>query len=110
MLYQVWSLIRTVDDWDAPGSSIPLEDVLAQTDGLILAVIKSLEGDQETEIVRQLLRFRDILVQQGSSDRLTAEAEGARQQVINLVNNFFYERLTALPEIKLYMEQASGPD
>ena len=34
---------------------------------------------------------------------LTAEAEAARDEVINVVNNFFYEKLTAIPEIRDYM-------
>ena len=66
MLYQVWSLIRTVDDWYEAGSSISLEVVLQQTDQLILSVIKALEGEAEEEIVEDLLQFRDILVRQGS--------------------------------------------
>jgi hypothetical protein len=107
MLYQVWSLIRTVDDWHEPGLSIPLESVLEQMDQLIVAVIKALEGDAEAEIVRLLLRLRDILVRQGSGESLTMEAEGARQRIINLVNNFFYERLTALPQIKEYIDEVS---
>ncbi len=108
MLYQVWSLIRTVDDWYETGSSISLEIVLQQTDQLILSVIKALEGEAEEEIVEDLLHFRDILVRHGSDESLTAEAEGARQRIINLVNNFFYERLTALPQIKQYMEDISA--
>jgi hypothetical protein len=42
------------------------------------------------------------------------EAEAARAEVINLVNNFFYEKLVALPAIEEYMEEVkmeatSGP-
>jgi len=66
MLYQVWSLIRTIDDCCQPGSSITKEQMLAQLDNLILAVIKALEGDQEAEIVRLLLRLRDTLSRQES--------------------------------------------
>jgi hypothetical protein len=108
MLYQVWSLIRTIDDWHEPGSSIPLESVLAQADQLIFAVIRALEGDAEAEIVRHLLTLRDILVREGTGEQLTIEAEAARQQVINIVNNFFYERLTAVPEIKQYMDELTN--
>jgi len=108
ILYQVWSLIRTIDDWDEPGSSIPVENVLAQADQLIMAVIRALEGDAEEEIVQRLLALRDIVARQGSGEQLTIQAEGARQQVINLVNNFFYERLTALPEIKQFMDETAG--
>jgi hypothetical protein len=105
MLYQVWSLIRTVDDATQPGSGISMQYVLDQSDELILAVIKALEGEQETEIVRYLLRLRDGLSHQRSGQALIPEAEAARAEVINLVNNFFYEKLIALPAIQQYMEQ-----
>lgn len=108
VLYQVWSLIRTVDDATQPGSTISMEYVLNQTDQLILAVIDALEGAQETEIVRYLLRFRDSLTRQRGGQALIPEAEAARAEVINLVNNFFYEKLVALPEIRTYMEQVKG--
>ncbi len=52
MLYQVHSLIRTVDDASRSGSSISREAIYAQIDALILSVIDALEGEQETEIVR----------------------------------------------------------
>jgi hypothetical protein len=105
MLYQVWSLIRTVDDATQPGSGISMQFVLDQADELIIAVIKALEGEQETEIVRYLLRLRDSLSRQRSGQALIPEAEAARAEVINLVNNFFYEKLIALPAIQQYMEQ-----
>jgi hypothetical protein len=104
MLYQVWSLIRTADECCQPGSSIPIENVLSQADELILSVVKALEGDQETEVVRYLLRFRDSLTRQKGGEEFSPEAEAARAEVINIVNNFFYEKLTGLPAIKLYIE------
>jgi hypothetical protein len=104
-LYQVWSLIRTVDEATLPGSTIPMEDVLSQADELIVSVVGALEGASETEIVRYLLRFRDSLSRQRSGEGLLPAAEAARAEVINLVNNFFYEKLTAVPAIKEYMEQ-----
>jgi hypothetical protein len=76
-----------------------------QADNLILAVIKALEGEQETEIVRYLLRLRDALAHQRSGEGLVPEAEAARAEVINLVNNFFREKLEALPAIQEYMER-----
>jgi len=104
MLYQVWSLIRTIEDCCNPTSPITHEQMLAQTDQLILSVISALEGDQETEIVRMLLRMRDALKDQHTNQGLNADAEAARAEVINIVNNFFYEKLTAVPEIKVYMD------
>ncbi len=104
MLYQTWSLIRTIDDASTPDSSITREQLVQSTDNLIIQVIKTLEGAEETEIVSHLLKLRDALADPQAREILTTEAEAARAMVINLVNNFFYERLTALPTIKEYMD------
>jgi hypothetical protein len=105
LLYQVWSLIRTLDDVSKPGAQMDMDQLVAQSDSLILDVVKVLEGVQETEIVRLLLRLRDALTRLESGQGLTAEAEAARAEVINIVNNFFCDRLTAVPAIKDYMDR-----
>ncbi len=105
MLYQVWSLIRTIDDASVPGSSISREKLVQSTDLLIIEVVKALEGEEESEIVGHLLKLRDALANPSGKQVLTAEAERARSMVINLVNNFFFDRLTALPTIKEYMDE-----
>ncbi len=104
ILYQVWSLIRTIDDAAKPDCGIPKDNLLAQADHLILDVVKALEGEQEEEIVRSLLRLRDTLTRHEMGQDLSSEAESARAQVINIVNNFFHDRLVALPRIKEYIE------
>jgi len=104
MLYQVWSLIRTVDDASTPSTSITRDQLIQATDSLILEVVKVLEGEEEIEIVSHLLKLRDALANPIGKTILTNEAEVARSMVINLVNNFFYDRLTALPSIKQYMD------
>jgi hypothetical protein len=109
VLYQVWSLIRTIDDCFQPGSSIALETLLAQTDELIMTVVKVMEGEKEAEIVRQLLRLRDLLSRQEQGAALSPQAEAARAEVINIVNNFFQEKLTAVPAIQAYMERLMQP-
>jgi hypothetical protein len=109
MLYQVWSLIRTIDDCCNSSSPITADQMLAQTDQLIMAVIKALEGEQESEIVRLLLQLRDALSRQKTNQELNIQAEAARAEVINVVNNFFYEKLTGIPEIKGYMEGFQKP-
>jgi hypothetical protein len=108
ILYQIWSLIRTIDDAYIPGSSITYEQMVGSTDKLILEVIRALEGDEETEIVKHLLNLRSALAQPEAREQLTAEAEAARARIINLVNNFFYERMTALPAIKGYMDEVQS--
>ena len=104
VLYQVWSLIRTIEDAADSGSAIPHAALIAQADKLIIEVVKALEGAQEEEIVRRLLRLRDALTLQGNAQALSGPVEAARAEVINVVNNFFYERLTALPSIKVYID------
>ncbi len=103
LLYQVWSLIRTIDDAYLPESSITYEQMVAATDRLIMDVIRTLEGVQEAEIVSDLLRLRDALSRPEAREMLTVEAEAARGRVINVVNNFFYERLNGMPAIREYM-------
>lgn len=104
ILYQVWSLIRTIDDTYSSDAIIAQEELTAATDRLIMDVIRTLEGDQEGEIVSHLLKLRDALSRPEAGDFLTAEAEAARAEVINIVNNFFYDRLAGMPTIKDYMD------
>ncbi len=111
MLYQVWAIIRTLDECSQPGSSIAVEDLLNQTDRLIMEVIRLLEGGEEEQVVKILLQFRDALTDQRSGEKPPFSVESARDEVINIVNNFFYEKLTTVPEIKRYMEKISaGPE
>lgn len=104
MLYQVWSLIRTVDDAIRSKSSFKEEQLIAQAEDLMIEVIRVLEDTREAEMVSKILRFRDAIQHQRSYERLSAEAEAARSEIINVVNNFFYHKLTAIPEIKDYMD------
>lgn len=108
VLYQVWSLIRTIDDTFTAGSSLPLQTLLSETDRLIVTVVDVLEGEKETEIVRMLLKLRSILGNEVPGQELSPQAEAARDEVINLVNNFFYEKLTGVPQIKAYLDQLAG--
>jgi hypothetical protein len=93
-----------VEEASNPDSPISMDDATAQTDQLILAAVQVLEGGEEGEIVRRLLRFRDELTHQRSNETLDAEASAAQAEVINVVNNFFYEKLTAMPAIQAYMD------
>lgn len=107
LLYQVWSLIRTIDDCCKPNSSVAPDAVLSQADTLILDVTRVLEGVEEEEIVRLLLRLRALLSQDIHSRELSPQAEAARAEVINVVNNFFYEKMTGVPEIRDYMDSVA---
>jgi hypothetical protein len=104
MLYQAGALIRTIDESFQPGADIDPETILAQADALILGVIDTLEGEQEVEITRLLLRLRHLLTQDAKRGELSPEASAAQAEVVNVVNNFFYDKLTGVPTIREYME------
>lgn len=104
-LYQVWSLIGTLDNATRPGSAIPMEAVRAQADDLVIKVVQALDGVEEAEIVTALLRLRNALEpDQGGEDR-GSEVEAAKGQVINLINSFFRDRLVGVPTIKAYIDE-----
>ncbi len=114
MLYQVWSLIGTLENASAPDSTIPVETVQAQTDELVLTVVRALDGVQETELVAALLKLRTALEEtaDGGPEAAAGEVqiEAAKTQVVNLINNFFRDRLTAVPTIKAYMDSVAVPE
>jgi hypothetical protein len=109
VLYQVWSLIRTIDDTFTEDPRFAKEELITHIDKLITNVIEALEGEEEVEVVRLLLRLRDILFREEVGHELSPQAEAARAELINIVNNFFYEKLTAIPAIKGYMEEIASP-
>ncbi|MCB2224570.1 MAG: hypothetical protein KQH83_10425 [Actinobacteria bacterium] len=108
LLYQVHALIRTIDEAAEPGSSITPETVLAQLDRLVLDVVRTLEGAEEVEIVEHLQELRSGLIAGGDRTGRDAAVEQARARVINLVNNFFHDRLVAMPEIAAYLDEVSA--
>jgi hypothetical protein len=105
LLYQVHSLIRTVDDAACSETAIECDHILAQIDALILNVVDTLEGEQEVEIVRRLLRLRNSMAKPREGIGLNPDAEAARAELLNVVNNFFYEKMTAVPTIRAYIER-----
>lgn len=104
LLYQVWSLIGTLDNATRPGSGIPWSAVAQQSDRLLLDVVASMDGTEEVEIVSALLGLRQALEDQPGDDRDLA-IEGARTRVINVVNTFFHDKLVSRPSIREYIEQ-----
>ena len=74
MLYQVWSLIGTLDNAVVPGSTIAIETVRAQADDLVLTAVKALDGVEETELVGALLRLRTALEETTSGGDAAAPA------------------------------------
>ncbi|MEX2323018.1 MAG: hypothetical protein WEA29_04520 [Acidimicrobiia bacterium] len=102
VLYQVYAVVRTIDEAIEGESTMDRQTVIGQVDRAIIGVIRALEGVEEEEIVAALLSLRDGVSRPEGID--SGEAEAARERLLNLVNNFFYEKMTALPELRDYME------
>jgi hypothetical protein len=71
-------------------------------------VIKVLSGDEELEVVRYLLRLYRSLCRQSPDQPLGAEVEVAQAEVMKIVNNFFYEKMTAVPAINDYIKNVQA--
>jgi hypothetical protein len=103
MLYQVGALIRTIDEALAAGQ-IDLKTIQAQAQQLITQVVAVLEGVEETEIVAVLMQLYEALMTKQADDaEWKKRVSVARDAVMNRVNNFFYDKLTAVPTIKTYI-------
>src|SRR5690606_31130073 len=92
------------------GSSIPIEQVQAQADALVLDVVEALDGDAEAELVKSLLQLRQTLETQNTGEARSTETEAARAQVVNLINTFFRDRLAAMPTIKEYVDRMQAEE
>jgi hypothetical protein len=103
MLYQVWALVRTIDDAVNPDDPTTMDEAVTQADVLIAQVASVLDGAEETEIVRSLVRLRQQLGTDDHGAALSADVDAARGQLKNLVNNFFHDRLVAIPSINAYI-------
>jgi len=110
LLYQVWSLLDTMDDAGQPGSTIDRETLVQQTDELIKNVIETCEGPLETEIVMALIRLRDDItgrVDLGADwDTLIADS---RAKTEKLVNEFFKVKLLGIPEVQEFLDSLVEP-
>ena len=111
LLYQVWSLLRTIDDASQDESTIDRETLVQQTDELIRDVMETTEGPLESEIVMALIRMRDDLTgRQDLGEGLGELIEDSREKVEGLVNEFFKTKLMGIPEVKEFIESLEETD
>ena len=106
LLYQVWSLLDTMDDAAQPDSTIDRETLVQQTDALIRNVIEVCEGPLETEIVMALIRLRDDITGRVdlSADDWDALIAQSRAKTEELVNEFFKDKLMGIPEVSEFLD------
>ncbi|HET7676258.1 MAG TPA: hypothetical protein VFK38_00230 [Candidatus Limnocylindrales bacterium] len=111
VLYQVWSLTRSLEEAAAPGAVLDVETCLGQADALAVAAAGVLEGEAESRILGHLLRIRDGLARAGAEAARSADVEAARAEAMTGVNEYFRSRLEARPEVRAYMATvAAGGD
>lgn len=106
VLYQLYALVRTIEEASGPDSTVDIATVVAQADKALIEVVRALEGVEEEELVAQLLEVRNGITAEGGVDSTVVTEAQAR--LMNLVNNFFYDKLTALPELREYIETVAG--
>jgi hypothetical protein len=105
LLYQVWSLMDTLDDAGRPDSTIDRKTVVRQTDALIQNVITCCEGPMESEIVMALLRLRDdVTGWMELGDERGPFISDSRLKVERLVNTYFKDKLLAIPDARDFIE------
>ena len=106
-LYQVWSLIDTIDDAGKQDSAIDKKVVAKQASDLVKLVVKTCEGEAETKIVESIMKLRDDItgVADISDEEWKKTVEDSRYLVVKLVNEYFYTRLEVLPKIVEYLDK-----
>ena len=106
LLYQVWSLLDTIDDAAQPDSTIDRETLVQQTDALIKNVVETCEGPQETQVVMALIRLRDDITGRVDLDDKdwSALITDSRTTIEGLINEFFKAKLLGIPDVRGFLE------
>ena len=105
LLYQVSALLDGLADIGSGDSAIDSETLIQQIDDLIRDVTSAAEGPVETELVMSLLHLRDDVT--GRKKLLGGEWENTLREMQAdiglLVNQYFEERLRAIPQLEAYL-------
>ena len=107
-LYQVAALLRTLNDAANSGDAFEAETMVAQTDRLIMAAISALDGPDEALMVSHLLRLRDELLARAEKAERTTDLDTLRVTAMQAVDAYFLRALTAVPEIKAYIDDIAA--
>ncbi len=105
-LYRVWSLFDTLSGAATPDSKLDRVVLLKQYDKLIEQVVISTEGERELRIVRALMRARDeALGLQPMLESFDKTFETPREDVMNLLNEYFHDLLYGFEPIAEFLEE-----
>jgi hypothetical protein len=110
VLYQVASLVRTIDEADRPGAEFDPEVLVNQADTLIMAAVAALDGPEEAAMVRSLMAVRANLLAGGGTAGRSTDVGAVKDEAIRTVNGYFERRLRAVPSIAAYLEALLLPE
>ena len=105
LLYQVHALINTVDSAGEDDSTIDRDTLVRQTDQLIRDVVGCCEGPRETEVVMALIRLRDDITGWSElGEGWNGVIGDSRARLQSLVNEYFKEKLLAIPDVVEFLD------
>lgn len=105
LLYQVSALLDGLADLGSDSEAIDAETLTQQIDDLIHDVTAVAEGPVETDLVMSLIRLRDDITGRQKLDHEWEATLRAMQASINgVVNQYFEQRLRAIPEVATYLD------
>lgn len=108
-LYRVWSMFDTLSGAQTPDSQLDRVALLKQYDTLIESVVEATEGDKEIRIVRALMRARDeSLGLQPVVETLEQRFSASREDVMEILNEYFHDLLYGYQPIADYLEEIRG--
>ena len=108
MLYQVWSLIWTLENAAQPGSTHPRGERAGPGrragDDRRPGAGRGAGGARPSRRCSGCARRSRPPTTEGDPEAVEREIEAAKAQLVNVVNKFFRDRLSAVPSIKDYMD------
>ncbi|MHA1324650.1 MAG: hypothetical protein ACTSRL_17810 [Candidatus Helarchaeota archaeon] len=106
-LYQVWSLIDSIDEAGRFGTEVDKKTIIKQAGELIKIVVDCCEGEDERKIVDALMKLRDDLagITDISDDEWQKTIAETRYLIVKQVNEYFYSRLKVMPTVWEYIEK-----
>jgi hypothetical protein len=105
LLYQVWSLLDTIDDAAQPDSTVDRETLVQQTDELMRNVMEVCEGPLETEVVMALVQLRDdITGRTDLGENWSVLIADSRAKLEKVINEFFKAKLLGIPEVQEFLD------
>ena len=103
VLFQVPPLTRSIHEMGASATTAACDAALEQIDDLSRLVLMALDGNTDADIVLRLINLREaVSAIDGDPERFEL-ATAAAGRLTNLVNAFFFDRLTAIPSLRTYV-------